>query len=66
MFNRILIALVLVVCASAGSKKSVTDRNYRVFRGDGTPANLDDVISAARGVSVTFLGETTTTRSHIT
>ncbi len=35
----------------------VTESNYKVFRGDGTPATLDDLLKASRAVSVTFLGE---------
>ncbi len=52
-------ALVLLVStlASAQKLKPITERNYRVFRGNGTPASLDDVIEAARRVTVTFLGE---------
>ena len=49
---------VLVICgASAGAQKPITDRNYRVYRGNGSPATLDDVIEAARHVNVTFIGE---------
>ena len=55
---RTLTGLLLILSASAGSQKPLTDQNYRVFRGDGKPATLDDIITAARCVNVTFIGET--------
>lgn len=33
------------------------DEPYRVFRGDGTPASLDDILAQAREARVVFLGE---------
>lgn len=44
-------------CAFAGSEKPITDRNYRVFDGAGSPATLDQVVEAAQRANVTFLGE---------
>jgi uncharacterized iron-regulated protein len=32
-------------------------RSYRIFRGDGTAASLDDVVTKAKEASVLFLGE---------
>jgi uncharacterized iron-regulated protein len=58
-FGRISAGFGLLVCAlaSAPKPKPITDENYRVFRGDGSPASLDDVIQAARRATVAFLGE---------
>jgi uncharacterized iron-regulated protein len=58
-FWKISIGLGLLVCALAGAQrpKPITDQNYRVFRGDGSPASLDDVIQATRRATVAFLGE---------
>lgn len=52
-----LTGLLLVSCAWAGSRKPITEENYRIYRGDGTPATMDDLIAAARQANVTFLGE---------
>ena len=54
--------LLTISCAFAGfalaaSEKPVTERNYRVFDGNGSPATLDQVIEAAQRANVTFLGE---------
>jgi uncharacterized iron-regulated protein len=56
---RISAGVGFLVCtlASAPRPKPITDQNYRVFRNDGSPASLDDVIQAARRATVTFLGE---------
>jgi uncharacterized iron-regulated protein len=57
--RKVSAALGLLLCtlASAQKLKPITERNYRVFRGGGSPASLDEVIEAARRVTVTFLGE---------
>ena len=57
MIRRFLTGLLVISCALAGSREPITDQAYRVYRGNGTPATLDDVIAAARQVNVTFLGE---------
>ena len=58
MIRRALICLLVTLSATAGSQKPITDQNYRVFHGDGSPATLDDIIQAAQRVNVTFIGET--------
>jgi uncharacterized iron-regulated protein len=35
----------------------VTEQHYRVYRGDGSPATMDELLAAAREATVTFLGE---------
>lgn len=35
----------------------VTEKNYKVYRGDGTPCSLNDVFEAAGKAVVTFVGE---------
>jgi uncharacterized iron-regulated protein len=57
MKRRLLIGLLVFCGASAGAQKPITDRNCRVFRGNGSPATLDDIIETARHVDVTFVGE---------
>jgi uncharacterized iron-regulated protein len=58
MIRRALICLLVIVSAKAGSQKPITEQNYRVFHGDGSPATLDNIIEAAQRVNVTFIGET--------
>lgn len=36
----------------------VTEQHYRVYRGDGSQATIDELLTAAREATVTFLGET--------
>jgi uncharacterized iron-regulated protein len=57
MKRGLLLGLLVICGASADAQKPITDRNYRVYRGNGSPAALDDVIEAARNVNVTFIGE---------
>jgi len=54
---RNLSALLLALCAFAASPKPITAENYRVYRGDGSPASLDDALARSRSVDVTFIGE---------
>ncbi len=49
-----LTVLLAALCASA---EPISEKNYRVFHGDGSPATLDDILNAAQNASVTFLGE---------
>lgn len=35
----------------------VTEQHYRVYRGDGSRATMDELLTAAREATVTFLGE---------
>ena len=37
--------------------KSEMEERYRVYRGDGSPATLDDIVNASSKATVTFLGE---------
>lgn len=60
LIHRTQIGLLVILCATAGSQKPITEQNYRVFRGDGSPAALDDIIEAASHVNVAFIGETHT------
>lgn len=55
---RCLLGLAFSLAASAQDRKPVTDQSYRVFRGDGTPATIQDIVAGARLVQVVFLGET--------
>lgn len=57
MLRCTVIVLFAIVLASAGSPKPITDRNFRVFDGHGSPAALDQIIEAAGKVNVAFLGE---------
>src|SRR5262245_51583354 len=36
---------------------AIGEQHYRIYRGDGTPANLDEVLAASAAAVVTFLGE---------
>ena len=52
------VALAIIAFpAEHADKTAVTDAHYRVYRGDGTLASLDDVVEAAKTTTVTFLGE---------
>jgi uncharacterized iron-regulated protein len=55
---RFLFCLALSLASSAQDKKAVTDQNYRVFRGDGSPATVADIVASAKDAQVVFLGET--------
>src|SRR6266852_270579 len=48
-FRKRSTALGLLVCAVAGGQnvKPITDQNYRVFHGNGSPASVDDRRSAS-------------------
>lgn len=35
----------------------VTEQHYRIYRGDGSQATMDELLTAAREATVTFLGE---------
>src|ERR1051325_4090856 len=52
-----VVGFIAILCAAAASEKTITEQNYRVFHGNGSPATLDDVIEAARQANVTFIGE---------
>lgn len=43
--------------ASSEDTPEITSEDYRVYRGDGTPASFEDVTTAARAASAIFLGE---------
>ncbi len=51
----VLLMLSVVLAQNAASQ--ITERHYRIYRGSGEAATLQDVISAARSVQVVFLGE---------
>jgi uncharacterized iron-regulated protein len=52
------LALVFgVVVLAQNSKTSIGEQHYRVYRGDGRAATLEDVVQAALQATVTFLGE---------
>lgn len=36
---------------------SITDKRYSIYRGDGTPSTLDQVVAESQAADVTFLGE---------
>ena len=55
---RFLLCLALSLAASAQDKKAVTDQSYRVFRSDGSPATIRDIVASAKDAQVVFLGET--------
>ncbi len=56
-----LLLLALTSLALAQDQKPpatpITDQHYRVYRADGTPSTLDQVITESTAASVTFLGE---------
>lgn len=49
---RVAVALLVALMASAA------EPSYRVYRGDGSPATLDQIAEAATAAEVLFLGET--------
>ena len=60
LFRAAVLAVCLVSMFAADSPRKavqVTEKNYRVYRGDGTPSSLNDVFEAAGGAVVTFVGE---------
>jgi uncharacterized iron-regulated protein len=36
----------------------IGEEHYRIYRGDGSPATMDELVAEARAAEVTFLGET--------
>ena len=60
---RLRVAVTAVFFASMFAADSspravqVTEKNYKVYRGDGTPCSLNDVFEAAGKAVVTFVGE---------
>lgn len=50
-------ALAVAVLVAQDSKVAVGEQHYRVYRGDGRAATLDEVVEAARSAKATFLGE---------
>ncbi len=58
LFFPVFFCVALQMASAAELKKpEITANQYHVFRGDGTPASLDDVVAAAQKATVTFLGE---------
>ena len=41
----------------ASKPAEIGEQHYRIYRGDGTPATLDEVLAASKAATVTFLGE---------
>ncbi|BDC48581.1 hypothetical protein F183_A08970 [Bryobacterales bacterium F-183] len=62
-----LLLLLPLVSASAADKKDdkkddtppkITSEHYRIYRADGTPASLADILARAKTANAVFLGET--------
>src|SRR5690606_22320431 len=53
----LLTALLLSLLAGCSALPPPGPEDFRVYRGDGSPASLEDVLSALRAVDVGFLGE---------
>jgi uncharacterized iron-regulated protein len=55
------IAAVLSVAQArepeAGKPPAIDEHNYRIYRGDGTAATMDQLLAASRAAEVTFIGE---------
>ena len=59
-FRAAFVAVFLASMFAADSPRKavqVTEKNYKVYRGDGTPSSLNDVFEAAGKAVVTFVGE---------
>src|SRR5262249_39503224 len=41
----------------ASKPAAIGEQHYRIYRGDGTAASLDEVLAATKAATVTFLGE---------
>lgn len=53
----VLLFVLAFALAFAEDRPAIGDRHYRIYRGDGTPATLDQLIEESKGATVTFLGE---------
>lgn len=63
----VLVALSLTSCTTiipahenASKQKpqnTISSKHYRVYRADGTPATIDELITASKATKVTFVGE---------
>lgn len=49
--------LLVAVSLCAEDRPVVGEQHYRIYRGDGTPASLDQLVEESKGSVVTFLGE---------
>jgi uncharacterized iron-regulated protein len=55
---KVLILFLLVsTWFSAEDRQEVGERHYRIYRGNGTPATLEELVKDAGRAAVTFLGE---------
>lgn len=59
----IFMALLLTSCATTNKKivqekAQIAEQHYRIYKGNGTPATLAQLIAASKKATVTFLGET--------
>lgn len=52
-----LLAGVGLTLWAAEGEIAVTEQHYRIYRGDGSPATMEELLTAARQATVTFLGE---------
>lgn len=48
----------LILTPLAAQTATIGEQHYRIYRGDGTPATMDQLIAESKAASVTFLGET--------
>lgn len=51
----LLAALILMPLGAQTS--AIGDQHYRIYRGDGTPATMEQLLAESKAASVTFLGE---------
>ncbi len=57
MCCRLLLCVLLAIVARGEDEKPITEQDYRVFRGDGSSATLDELIAKAKDSQAVFLGE---------
>src|SRR5262245_28761557 len=57
MKSAILLGLAAVLLVQDPKPPEIGEQQYRVYRGDGSAATLDQLVTESRAAVVTFLGE---------
>lgn len=52
-----LLPAALFIVVPLAAQNPVGEQDYRVYRGDGTPATLEQLVAESKAATVTFLGE---------
>jgi uncharacterized iron-regulated protein len=55
--SALIVALATTLLAQDPKPAALGEQHYRIYRGDGTPATLDQVVAESRSAAVTFVGE---------